>query len=70
MNNNDEINIKENNRRLSVGPSFCCKTHFLLNKLQLIRLDNPKQKIRINTRNPEQYRNTALLVFGIEIEDV
>ena len=24
MNNNDEINNKENNRRLSVGPSFCC----------------------------------------------
>ena len=44
MNNNDEINIKENNRRLSVGPSFCCKTHFLLNKLQLIRLDNPNRK--------------------------
>ena len=35
----------------------------LLNKLQLIRLDNPEQKICIITRSPEQYNK-------IEIEDV
>ena len=35
----------------------------LLNKIQLIHLDNPEQKIRIITRSPEQYSN-------IEIEDV
>ena len=51
------------NRTLIVGPSFCGKTHLLLNKLQLIRLDNPKQKICIITRSPEQYNK-------IEIEDV
>ena len=45
------------------GPSFCGKTHLLLNKLQLIRLDNPEQKICIITRSPEQYNK-------IEIEDV
>ena len=51
------------NRALIVGPSFCGKTHLLLNKLQLIRLDNPEQKICIITRSPEQYNK-------IEIEDV
>ena len=59
--NND--NIDNNcNRTLIVVPSFCGKTHLLLNKLQLIRLDNPEQKIRIITRSPEQYSK-------IEIED-
>ena len=51
------------NRTLIVGPSFCGKTHLLLNKLQLIRLDNPEQKICIITRSPEQYNK-------LEIEDV
>ena len=35
----------------------------LLNKIQLIHLDNPEQKIRTITRSPEQYSN-------IEIEDI
>ena len=35
----------------------------LINKLQLIRLDNPEQQIKIISRSPEQYN-------GIEIEDV
>ena len=26
------------NRKITVGPSFCGKTHLLINKLQLIRL--------------------------------
>ena len=51
------------NRTLIVGPSFCGKTHLLLNKLQLIRLDDNTRKIHIITRSPEQYRN-------IEIEQV
>ena len=58
------------NRTLIVGPSFCGKTHLLLNKLQLIRLDDNTRKIHIITRSPEQYSNTALLAFGIEIEQV
>ena len=63
-NENHNNQIDNNcNRTLIVGPSFCGKTHLLLNKLQLIRLDNPEQKICIITRSPEQYNK-------IEIEDV
>ena len=68
-NHNNQIDDNNNqienncNRTLIVGPSFCGKTHLLLNKLQLIRLDNPEQKICIITRSPEQYSE-------IEIEDV
>ena len=65
--NNDNIMFtggqQSCNRTLIVGPSFCGKTHLLLNKLQLIRLDNPEQKICIITKSPEQYNK-------IEIEDV
>ena len=65
--NNDNIMFtggqQSCNRTLIVGPSFCGKTHLILNKLQLIRLDNPEQKICIITRSPEQYNK-------IEIEDV
>ena len=60
--NNNQID-NNCNRTLIVAPSFCGKTHLLLNKLQLIRLDNPEQKICIITRSPEQYNK-------IEIEDV
>ena len=65
--NNDNIMFtggqQSCNRTLIVGLSFCGKTHLLINKLQLIRLDNPEQKICIITRSPEQYNK-------IEIEDV
>ena len=65
--NNDNIMFtggqQSCNRTLIVGPSFCGKTHLLLNKLQLIRLDNPEQKICIITKSPEHYNK-------IEIEDV
>ena len=65
--NNDNIMFtggqQSCNRTLIVGPSFCGKTHLLLNKLQLIRLDDNTRKIHINTRSPEQYNK-------IEIEDV
>ena len=33
-------------------------------------LNNPKKQIKIITRSPEQYENTALLAFGIQFEDV
>ena len=68
-NNNNQID-NNCNRTLIVGPSFCGKTHLLLNKLQLIRLDDNTRKIHIITRSPEQYSNTALLTFGIEIDQV
>ena len=61
INNSEENNITKN-RTLLVGPSFCGKTHLLLNNLQLNRLDKPEQKIRVITRSPEQYKN-------IETED-
>ena len=48
------------NRTLIVGPSFCGKTHLVLTKLQLFRLDNPEQQIKIITRSPEQYSNFEL----------
>ena len=52
-NENHNNQIDNNcNRTLIVGPSFCGKTLLLLNKLQLIRLDNPEQKICIITRSP------------------
>ena len=76
LNNNqtddDNENQIDNNcsRTLIVGPSFCGKTHLLLNKLQLIRLDDNTRKIHIITRSPEQYSNTALLASDIKIEQV
>ena len=56
------------NRTLIVGPSFCGKTHLLLNKLRLIRLEDPEKQIRIITRSPEQYaelREDAKLCIDI-----
>ena len=75
LNNNqtdDNENQIDNNcsRTLIVGPSFCGKTHLLLNKLQLIRLDDNTRKIHIIIRSPEQYSNTALLASDIKIEQV
>ena len=55
--NNDNIMF---NRTLIVGPSFCGKTHLLLNKLQLIRLDDNTRKIHIITRSPEQYNKIEI----------
>ena len=56
-NNNNTNNDKKCNRTLIVGPSFCGKTHLLLNKLRLIRLEDPERQIRIITRSPEQYED-------------
>ena len=59
------------NRTLIVGPSFCGKTHLLLNKLRLIRLEDPEKQIRIITRSLEQYEDVKLdLELGdIEVEE-
>ena len=64
-NHNDENHIDNSkfNRTLIVGPSFCGKTHLVLNKLQLIRLCDNEKQIHISTRSPEQYSDT-------EIEDI
>ena len=49
------IGVSEKTRTLLGGPSFCGRTHLLLNKLRLIRLEDPERQIRIITRSPEQY---------------
>ena len=64
-NHNDENNL----RTLIVGPSFCGKTDLLLNNLQLIRFCDSERQIKLRTRSQEQYENTALLAFGIQLED-
>ena len=70
---NDDNNsgVNETNRTLIVGPSFCGKTHLLLNKLRLTRLEDPEKQIRIITRSPEQYEDVKLdLELGdIEVEE-
>ena len=58
------------NRILIVGPSFCGKTHLLLNKLQLIRLYDKEKQIHIITRSPGQYSEAALRNTNTEIEDI
>ena len=67
--NNDGASngASENNRTLIVGPSFCGKTHLLLNKIQLIRLDDPVRQNCIITRSPEQYEDLEL---GDALQDV
>ena len=68
--NDDNISgVNETNRTLIVGPSFCGKTHLLLNKLRLIRLEDPRKQIRIITRSPEQYEDVELYSQGIEVEE-
>ena len=64
---NAEAVANETNRTLIVGPSFCGKAHLLLNKLRLIRLEDPEKQIRIITRSPEQYENIDMQ--GIEVEE-
>ena len=62
--NND--GASENNKTSVVGPSFCGKTHLLLNKLRLNRLDDPLRQIRIITRSPEQYKCLQLEDVSVE----
>ena len=67
--NNDNDN--KCSRTLIVGPSFCGKTNLLLNKLRLIRLEDPKKQIRNITRSPEQYEDIDIggASQGIEVEE-
>ena len=67
----DNSGASENNRTLLVSPSFCGKTH-LLNKVQLIRLDDPLRQSRIITRSPEQYKDLQLEDVSVEenVEDL
>ena len=51
--NNDNIMF---NRTLIVGPSFCGKSHLLLNKLQLIRLYDKEKQIHIITISGTIYK--------------
>ena len=71
-NNNDKDNDNNCNRTLIVGPSFCGKTHLLLNKIRLIRLEHPEKQIRIITRSPEQYEDIDMggASQGIEVEEI
>ena len=65
---NSENNAgSENNRTSKVGPSFCGKTHLLLNKLRLIRLEDPARQIRIITMSPEQ---NEFIEVGDALRDV
>ena len=68
---NAGANANETNRTLIVGPSFCGKTHLLLNKLRLIRLEDPEKQIRIITRSPEQYEDVELRndIGGVSVEE-
>ena len=68
---NANSGVNETNRTLIVGPSFCGKTHLLLNKLRLIRLEDPEKQIRIITRSPEQYEDAELRIDigGVSVED-
>ena len=76
---NKNNNNNKCNRTLTVGPSFCGKTHLLLNKLRLIRLEDPEKQIRIITRSPEQYEDAELCIDiggasqgalqGLEVEE-
>ena len=68
-NDDNKSGVNETNRTLIVGPSFCGKTHLLLNKLRLIRLEDPERQIRIITRSPEQYEDVEFYIQGIEVEE-
>ena len=70
--NSENNTDSENNRTLIFGPSFCGKTHLLMNKLRLIRLNDyetnsPVRQIRTITRSPEQYE---CIEVGGALQDV
>ena len=68
--NKTDIFDKNLYQTLLVGPSFVARpiTHLLLNKLKLKRSDNPRRKIRIVTRSPEQNENLEVEDFSVEEE--
>ena len=55
----DDKDVLQHYSNLIVGPSFCGKTHLLLNKLQLIRLCDSEKQIHIITRSPEHYEDVG-----------
>ena len=57
--NDDDNDVIQHYSTLIVGPSFCGKTHLLINKLQLFRLSDSKKQIHIITRSPEQYEDVG-----------
>ena len=67
--NNKRNNDNDNkcNKTFIVGPSFCGKTHLLLNKLQLIRLEDPEKQICVFRRSPEQYEDID--IGGVSVEE-
>ena len=71
-NNNDDNNDNNDNkcnRTLIVGTSFCGKTHLLLNKLRLIRLEDPEKQIHIITRSLGQYNGLHKNASHISVEE-
>ena len=68
-NDNNDNNDNNCNRTLIVGPSFCGKTHLLINKLQLFRLYDKEKQIHIITRSPGQYSEASVWNTNTEIED-
>ena len=69
-NNDNNDNDNKSNRTLKAGPSFCGKTHLLLKKIKLIRLEDPQKQIFIITRSQEQYEDIDIgeASHGIEVE--
>ena len=68
-NNKDDNTDNRCNRTLIVGPSFCGKTHLLLNKLRLIRLEDPEKQIHIITRSLGQYNGLHKNASHISVEE-
>ena len=66
LNIENENNMCDNNRTLIVGPSFCGKTHLLINLIKIKKIDDPNRSVVIITRSPEQYTDIDL---DIEIEN-
>ena len=73
--NDDDNDVLQHCSTIIVGPSFCGKTHLLLNKLQLIRLCDSEKQIHIITRSPEQNEDVGSKMkldvgdFGLVVEE-
>ena len=57
--NDDDKDVLQHYSTLKVGPSFCGKTHLLLNKLQLYRLCDSEKQIHFITRSSEHYEDVG-----------
>ena len=69
--NDDDNDVLQHYSTLIVGPSFCFKTHLLLNKLQLIRLSDSEKQIHIFTGSPEHYKDVGMKldVWDLVVEE-